>query len=77
MFRIAEGCMVRKRLGTPVLDKAVSRTAQTKLSDFFCKNVMQYCTTVWSALHANTTASDFNEFVFVLSYQSIRENTIQ
>jgi len=66
--------MVRERLGTSVLDKAVSSTAQTRR---FLQNVMQYCTPVCSVLHVNTTASDFKFlFVFCLSEYYRKHDTV-
>jgi len=55
------------------VDKAVSRTAQMKLSDCFCKTVVQYFTTVCSVLHVNTTANDLT-FLFVFFSSDSRKH---
>jgi len=58
-----------------MLDKAVSRTAQRKLSDFFAR---VSCSTVLYPLYSiQIQLPVFSNSCLCFSYQSIRENTIQ
>jgi len=77
IYRIAEDVHGQKKVGNPCAWQRCFKNSTNETKRLFCKNVMQYCITVRSVLHVNTTASDFKFlFVFSLSQYSWKHDAV-